>query len=501
MVNAEKIFKYLIIGGIFLLLLTPLLVADSLFFPFITGKAFFFRIIVEIIFALWLCLLLFRKSNFPSASALLWGLLALVSITILATVFGVNPYRSFWSNFERMEGLITHLHLLAYFVVLISMFKNHRLWLWFFRASTAVATIVGIYGIFQLLGWLDIHQGGVRVDATLGNSAYLAVYLLIHVFITLWLICRDWSQRSVVYFYSAMLLVQLINLYHTATRGALIGLVGGLILTLLLIVWRAKDAIKLKKVSLSILIAIALLLVGFWLARGSDLVRSSSVLSRFSSISFEEIKSEARLSIWQISLAGFKERPVLGWGPENFVTVFSKYFRPELWTQEPWFDRSHNIFLDWLSHTGGLGLLAYLSLFASAIYYLWRLRADFLVLESSILTGLLAAYFIHNIFVFDHLVSYLLFFSVLAYIHFRSTNGSQIELSTKTNHAWPQPVFLLAGIVILVLLPLSLYSLNIKPILASQTLIKTFQTGDPNKKLLLFEQALAYKTFATSEIS
>lgn len=55
--------------GLFAVLLVPLVVTEQLFFPFITGKGFAFRIIVEIIFALWLILALrdpsARTKQFP----------------------------------------------------------------------------------------------------------------------------------------------------------------------------------------------------------------------------------------------------------------------------------------------------------------------------------------------------------------------------------------------------------------------------------------------------
>ena len=67
--------------------------------------------------------------------------------------------------------------------------------------------------------------------------------------------------------------------------------------------------------------------------------------------------------IWNISWQGVKERPILGWGQDNFSFVFTKYYNPQMYAQEPWFDRSHNVFLDWLVAAGVVGLIAYLYLF------------------------------------------------------------------------------------------------------------------------------------------
>ena len=40
--------RYVVLGALFLIPFIPLYVANSLFFPFITGKGFAFRILVEV---------------------------------------------------------------------------------------------------------------------------------------------------------------------------------------------------------------------------------------------------------------------------------------------------------------------------------------------------------------------------------------------------------------------------------------------------------------------
>src|SRR5262249_52926761 len=93
--------------GLFCLFVTPLVITNSLFFPFISGKAFFFRILVELLFGAWLVLICLDRNYRPRRSLLALALGALLVVVTLATVFGQNPYHSFWSNSERMEGLIT----------------------------------------------------------------------------------------------------------------------------------------------------------------------------------------------------------------------------------------------------------------------------------------------------------------------------------------------------------------------------------------------------------
>src|SRR3989344_3229408 len=124
----NKVLHWLVLGGLLLLALTPLLVSTSMFFPFITGKGFFFRAVTEIILALWIILALRDPNYRPRRSWILLTMSAWLLVTALATAWGANPYRSFWSNFERMEGLISYLHLFAYFLVLISILRRAKTW-------------------------------------------------------------------------------------------------------------------------------------------------------------------------------------------------------------------------------------------------------------------------------------------------------------------------------------------------------------------------------------
>jgi len=239
----EKILKYAILVGLFLILLTPIIVPRDHFFPFISGKNFFFRTITEFIFGLWLILMLFAKGYRPKRSFIMIFSLTFLLVSILSTIFGANPYRSFWSNFERMEGLVTTIHLFAYFLVLSSMVNTEKLWKLFLHSSLAVSLGIVIYGFMQMAGKLEIHQSGTRLDATFGNASYLAVYMLVHLFITLFYLIRTKNWHK--WFYAILAILQGIILYHTGTRGAIIGLVCGLALSFVLIAVRASGR-KLK---------------------------------------------------------------------------------------------------------------------------------------------------------------------------------------------------------------------------------------------------------------
>src|SRR3989344_8008449 len=198
----EKTLRYIVLAGIFALPFIVFIVAQSLFFPYITGKNFTFRIIVEIITGAWLALALVRTEYRPRKSWLLGAFAIFVIIVAIADANGMYPFKSFWSNYERMDGWVTLAHLFAYFVVVSSVLSMQKLWRRLWQTSLAVSLVVAVYGFLQIAGTLALGQGGAgglgaRIDAKFGNPIYLAVFMLFNIFIAALLMAqqgrRSWS--------------------------------------------------------------------------------------------------------------------------------------------------------------------------------------------------------------------------------------------------------------------------------------------------------------------
>ncbi len=552
------------IASVFAALLTPFIVFGEFFFPFIVGKGFYFRIIVEIGFAAWLLLAFRDVASRPRASMILWSFVAFLGIIALADVFGMNPWKSFWSNFERMEGFITLAHLFLYFVMAGSVLATEKLWKYFLESSVGAAFIMAIYSFFQLAGALVINQGGVRVDGKFGNATYLAIFLVFNIFFALILAFRvrkeklgsayaigiysglgflaiyiwgflaqsdvftkgiphigtsvfwiymvlafgaliTWlSQKytaSLVYLYALPVLGYV--LYFTATRGAILGIIGGVVLSALLIALFDKGEKRLRIIAASV-IGVVILLIGTFIAiKDTQFVAHSPVLGRFVSISWSETKTQARAYIWPMAIEGWKERPILGWGQENFNYIFNKNYDPRMYAQEQWFDHTHNIVLDWLVAGGVLGLLAYLSMFFAAVYLLWKKATNLSFTEKALLTGLGAAYFFHNLFVFDNLVSYTLFVSVLAYIHFSSTRLEK-SIGADAAEVEDSEVWVAGGLIVAILL-FSFYFFNWRALSTNTNLIDGLRamTASPiqtDAVISSFTKALSYDTMGRPEV-
>ena len=489
-------------GGVFLVPFIPLIISGSMFFPFITGKNFTFRIIVEIIFAVWLLLALREPRFRPKRSPFLSCILAFLSVVLLADALAENPFKAFWSNFERMEGFVTLLHLGAYFLVASSVLDSEKLWHRFFATSVGVSAFLGIYGMLQLAGKIVINQGGVRLDGTFGNAAYFAGYMLFHIFLTLFLIFRHKVSPVGKYLYGGALVLQVFALIFTATRGAGVGLVGGLFLAFLLVAILERQNKRLRFGAVISLIVLLLFVGGLYAGRDNLLIKGNETLTRFASISVSD--AGPRFMVWGMALQGFKENPILGWGQEGFNYVFNKYYNPNMWGQEQWFDRTHNILFDWLIAGGLMGLLAYLSLYGCLLFCIWRgalpvSASPFSLAEKSILTGLLAGYFIHNLFVFDNIGSYILFFSLLAFFGSRTgTTIPRLEGLPVLQKGQPQYI---AGACLLIALAAIVYFFNIRGIVVSRALIEGLKAHPKGavENLAAYRRAFARDTIGSQE--
>ena len=509
-----RIFSNIIKVGLYILPFSVLIVAGNfwgkllmpgvgdLFFPFITGKNFFFRIVVELLFALWAFIAIFDKRYRPRATPLFWSIVATAAALTLSTIFGESPYRSFWSNYERMEGLVGHLHLLGYFVVLTSVLRTEIDWRRFFSCSIVASALVSGYAYLQWFGVLAVHQSSERLDATLGNATYLAIYIVFHLFLIVFL----WQKTQKIttkYLLAALFILELPVVFLTATRGAILGLFGGSILFSVLLTLTSREKI-LRKWALGIIAFVVLVGAIFYAAKDTELVKNNYVLKRFANLSFSEQTVTSRLTIWKMALRGLRENSVLGWGPENFNLVFNKYYEPELWQQEPWFDRAHMIVFDWLISAGILGFLAYISIFISAFYLMWK---SFSKIEIALFVSLLAVYCFHNLFVFDNFTSYFMFFSILGFIHCRyryQATDQKESYVEKIQPVAPTPFHFMGAASVWIAVVLILYFVTAKPLLASRALLgalrdSTTKGREVDFMLSDFDKVFSYRTFGTIE--
>ncbi|MFH1610967.1 MAG: O-antigen ligase family protein [Patescibacteria group bacterium] len=427
-----NILKKIIQALLYISLATPLIFYHYFFYPFITTKALFFRVIILLIVLLFLIYLFIKKKISYKTTPLWWSFLILVIVYFLSAIFGMAFGHSFWSNIERATGVIFFIHLFIYFAALVFAFKEKKQWQWLFRTSLFVSLIAVVYGLMQHFGLADaINTTGLRISSTLGNPAYFGSYLLINIFLAVYLFVSD---RNILWkiFYTLSGILSVWTLFLTQTRGALVGLVGALILLALLNIFRIKKEQRvIKRISAIFLILIILFSVLIFVFKDSKLISQNDTLGRVVSISLNDYTTQTRLAAWSTSFEAWQEKPIFGWGLENYGYAFSKYFPSEIYTDSGsriWFDNAHSVFFEHLVSTGLLGVLSYFAIFFLAFLCLFKTKR-ISRLESNIFIALLAGYIFANLFVFDTINTYILIALILAFINNRVIDKEEKEFN------------------------------------------------------------------------
>lgn len=513
----KKITRAIAFTALFLIPVFPLIVMNDFFFPFITGKAFYFRLLVEIAFASWIILAFLDARYRPRLNVTTISITVFALVALAADLLGVNPLRSIWSNFERMEGWITIVHVWAFFIVATSIFgggaendkaesrkrESIKWWHRWFKTSLIVSVIVAGYGFVQLFGWAAIHQGSTRIDASLGNAIYMAVYMLFHSFLSAYFFFRakqNNGPKFELWIYGIYSLITAFLLFETATRGTILGLIGGVMLALFLYAVLGKNEPKKNRwISAGIIGAIILVGAIFWTNRDSTFVQDHETLRRLAGISWNETKTQARAYVWPMAIKGWSERPILGWGQENFNYVFNANYDPRMWSQEQWFDRAHNIYLDWLINAGIVGLIVYLTLYVVAFRLIWKSKIP--LSQKSVLTGLVGGYMIHNIFVFDSLVSYVLFFAILGFVASLDKDNNTKEIVVGGNKEARSEIveYVVAPVSIIALL-LVIFFVQWRPLQANTKLIAGLRSCyGPTPDITILEKVISIDAYVANQ--
>ena len=126
----ERIAKWYLYAAVF----AAVIVMDSIFFPFIGGKDWFFRFVVELALIAGLLWWAFEARVGEAEGQLkkLFKKPLVIAVTVfviaytLACLFGYDMHAAFWSNYERGEGGFQMLHYFRIFPFSWDSFSGKR---------------------------------------------------------------------------------------------------------------------------------------------------------------------------------------------------------------------------------------------------------------------------------------------------------------------------------------------------------------------------------------
>ncbi len=372
--------------------------------------------------------------------------LLLAGVYLLATATSISPRISFWGSYQRLQGTYTTLsYITIFFITLLHLRRREQLE----RLITVIVITsipIAIYGIIQHMGKDPLPWGGDvtrRVASNMGNAIFVAAYLIMVFFLTLErviksmgaLIMEEDAKGNIeavaggVYLFA--LIVQVMCIFFSQSRGPWVGLLGGLYVFMLifLVIMRNQaepGPLRKEEVGKAALFSFLSIPVGIlpaygvmtFLKKGFRWLWLSWVFNTIMGILFlvafnlphtplDPLKQlpyigrlgqvfeigggtgKVRVLIWEGAVKMFLPhqplwsptggydslnllRPLIGYGPETMHMAYTPFYPPELAhyearTASP--DRSHNETFDALLTTGLIGFFVYITLFGGIFYY------------------------------------------------------------------------------------------------------------------------------------
>lgn len=340
----------------------PLAITPGLFFHFDITPKILFLILAAVAASL-------RIHELPRELAALWArrsgrwliLLSLIQIVWfgIATLTSSRPWFSVFGSGWRRMGLVEVACLLVagVFVAagLSSRQESSRLLL---RIAVSAGFAAAIYGIFQYfgidplqpVGAYQAHAGDsviVRTPGTMGHADYFGWWLAVEFFCA-WALARIetglWKQFAIT---AAAVIVSAVVL--SGTRAALLAVVVGAIAMFLAPPRRFHLQTRHAMLAGAAIAAFAV----FYFSPAGTLLRARVVWSG------DEPAGGARPLLWRDSLAMTAARPLMGFGPETYLSAFAPYQSEDLSRLFPDYhhESPHNLALDALTSMGVPGLL------------------------------------------------------------------------------------------------------------------------------------------------
>jgi len=182
-----------------------------------------------------------------------------------------------------------------------------------------------LFQIFQRFIGASFSDPGYRFSGSIGNSSYVAAHLLFVIYFSAHLLFSGGgsfkNKRKLLI--AGSILFFGVFFFLAATRGAFIGLGASVMAGLFYLIYTKK---ALRKKLLLIILALTLITgTGFYF-RDNPVVKKIPA-SRIFDISFSTETFRDRTIVWSMAWNGFKDRPIFGWGQENFPEVFLQALR------------------------------------------------------------------------------------------------------------------------------------------------------------------------------
>ena len=395
---------------------------------------------------------------------------------IIATILSIDRHTSIWGYYSRFNGglLSTTSYLILYWAFVSNIKKNEVI-----RGIKYLlfsALLVSLYGIAEHFGidarfWVQDVQN--RVFSTLGQPNWLAAWLVALLTIPLAfflnkenpLLLNTKNKKIKKGLSLALAFILYLCLLYTKSRSGLLGFIATYTVFWAGIFFLNKDKIKniLKPFGfITGLLLITTIIVGTpWTPQlKSFFIKQSQIepVKQENQIPTGGTESgEIRKIVWTGALNLWKNHPVFGTGVETFAYSYYWYRPREHNDVSEWdflYNKAHNEYLNFGATSGTIGLLSYLALVVTFIF--WSLKQIIkkkkkVILNIALLSGFISI-LVTNFFGFSVTAVSLLFFlfPALSFINLYKKDNKVKENFKLNNIQYVEIFALLAIFVILI---------------------------------------------------
>ncbi|MEW6482532.1 MAG: O-antigen ligase family protein [bacterium] len=363
----------------------------------------------------WVIKLVFSKEKI-NFGPLKWQVLIFFIISLLSVLFSINKIVSIFGYYRHYEGLLSLICYLILFLSIVSFFERKSVPL---LVDTLLITgaICSLYGIvqhyrFDPFSWSGAAGNPNSVSSFFGNPAFFGGYITILLPIAFGSLLSC-SGKIKFIFYGIIFFLICEGFFLSNRRACYFGLFFGSLLFLFLIM-------KYKMTKKALLISLIFFIPGIYynikpetstmrrflttFTGKESAQRPSEIAYKATSHGFES-SAGVRIHIWKDTLNIIKKYPIFGIGLDGLGNVYLKYrsmgvFRLE---GDAKADSAHNEFLDIAVTRGISGLIIYLWLIGSFIFFCIKKGFKIPKEEGLIIFGIACgclSYFIQTLFSF-----------------------------------------------------------------------------------------------------
>lgn len=474
-----------------------LLYVPGFLYPAVFPRAIFLYSAISVILIIWLVYVFRYEKLILPKNWLTAAILIYILTLFISGIAGGHFEHSFFGDYARTSGIIIFIYITVWYSASASVFRPKD-WVNTFRAllfsGVVLASIsfLGINGLAQS-AFNFLEQGG----SLFSNNTFSGIYYVFAFFFGVILLAKESSWRWRIGYVAAMFII-LVNpdilnfqlwqnigmikelfshpslvLGTARASSAVMGM--GIILTLVFyVIHRIRVTVVVKGVIfLFILLSLLSVSVPFiWSVAaqkgfGHDLLISQS--------------DYQRPMLWGYGMQAFKERPLLGYGPNNFEYALQDTLTSDIFFFKGgnWADKAHNSLIDSLVETGIIGTLAMLFIFLTASWYGFKRYISTQDFSVPVTMLILVLHFAQTQTSFNTSTSLLMIFILLAYI---SPEYSRNILFTPSGRARAIALWLGSSVIIVMLIVGS-----ILPALHNRNVVKALGSRNIEKRLQVYQ--------------